>query len=251
MRILGGTGISGALAICLFTCSSPANEPAPPVIVVGDFANPPFSSWNDAHEPVGIEVEILDMVGKELDRPIEWRELPFSEMLPAAEQGTAHVAASTIGITEERARRVRFTESYHQTELSVVVRSGAGEPASLSELSGLRVGAGHATTSEDAVRRTLPEATLVVERKEDVTFGEMLLAGGLSAVVMDRPAAKRLVDEYPERMEILKDHLGVERYAFAVNPNEVEIVDAINTVILRLRDEGWFESRTAEHASLD
>jgi polar amino acid transport system substrate-binding protein len=251
MMILQDKGISCALAICMFACGGLASEPEPPVIVVGDFANPPFSSWNETHEPVGIEVEILEMVGKALGRPIEWRELTFAEMLPAVEERTAHIAASTLGITEERARRVRFSESYHQTELSVVVRSGAGEPASLAKLNGLPVGAGRATTSEDAVRSSLPEATLVVERKENVTFGEMLLAGTLAAVVMDRPAANRLVNEHPGKMDILEDHLGVERYAFAVHPAEVEIVNAIDTVIRRLRNEGWFERLAAEHDGLE
>jgi ABC-type amino acid transport substrate-binding protein len=191
------------------------------------------------------------MVGEALGRPMEWRELTFAEMLPAVVDRSAHIAASTLGITEERARRVRFSESYHQTELSVVVRTGAGEPASLAELSGLPVGAGRATTSEDAVRRSLPEATLVVERKDDVSFGEMLLAGTLAAVVMDRPAARRLVNSHPGQMEILEDHLGVERYAFAVHPDEVEIVNAIDTVIRSLRDEGWFEKWAAEHDDLE
>jgi len=251
MRIFGGICICGILAIGLLACGGPVGETAPPVIVVGDFANPPFSSWNEAREPVGIEVEILNMAGEALGRPIEWRELTFAEMLPAVEDKTAHIAASTIGITEERARRVRFTESYHRTELSVVVRTGAGEPVGLAELSGVPVGAGRATTSEDAVRRSLPEATLVVERKDDVTFGEMLLAGTLAAIVMDRPAAKRLVDEHPEQMRILEDDLGVELYAFAVHPDDVEISGAIDTVILHLRDEGWFERWTAGHDGLD
>ena len=33
----------------------------------------------------------------------------------------------------------------------------------------------------------------------------------------------------------------------AVHPAEVEIVNTIDTVIRRLRDEGWFERWAAEH----
>ena len=95
IKVLGACVVLalGSLAFC----ESP-DEGADTILVVGDFLNPPFSSWNDAHEAVGIEVEMLALVGEALGRPVEWRELPFAEMLPAVAKGEAHIAASTIGI---------------------------------------------------------------------------------------------------------------------------------------------------------
>jgi len=251
MKIFGRVALTALLALGGPVCGARDSGSGPPLIVVGDFANPPFSSWNEAHQPVGLEVEILDLVGHELGRPVEWRELAFAEMLPAVEKGTAHVAASTIGITEERAKRVRFSSAYHETELSVIVRADDGDPQSTDELSGLPVGAGRATTSEDAVRRSLPAARLVIEREGELSFGEMLLAGKLSAIVMDRPAAERLVGENADRMRILESHLGIERYAFAVNPEQGEVLAAIDLVLERLRDEGRIGDTTPGAASSD
>jgi uncharacterized protein (TIGR01244 family) len=254
MKVFGRVALTALLALGGPVGGAGDTGSGSPLIVVGDFANPPFSSWNEAHEPVGIEVEILDLVCRELGRTVEWRELPFAEMLPAVENGSAHVAASTIGITEERAKRVRFSSAYHETELSVIVRADDGDPQSMDDLSGLPVGAGRSTTSEDAVRRSLPAARLVVEREGELSFGEMLLAGKLSAIVMDRPAAERLVGESADRMRILESHLGIERYAFAVNREQGEVLAAIDLVLERLRDEGRLDKAidaTAVAASAD
>jgi polar amino acid transport system substrate-binding protein len=234
------------LAAALLALGASAESP-PPILVVGDFLNPPFSSWSEEREPVGIEVEMLAMAGELLGRPVAWRELPFAEMLPAVEKGEAHVAASTIGVTEARSERLRFSESYHETELAIVVRAGDGEPATRAELEHATIGAGRATTSADAVRRELPAATLVVEKEGEMTFGEMLLAGRMAALVMDRPAARRLQLDHPGQLVILDEHLGVERYAFAVRPGETEILAAIDATVRRLRDEGRLRAWAAAH----
>jgi len=226
-----------AALVTLGCDSTPSNA----IIVVGDFGNPPFSSWDEERNAVGLEVELLAMVGERLSLPVVWRERPFAELLPSAASGEAHVAASTIGITEERARQVPFSRPYHETRITIVVRVGEGEPRRPGQLTGKRAGAGRGTTSESAVLRMLPEVTLVVDADEGVTLSEMLLQGSIDALVLDGPAGRRLVAENPRALRMLDETLGKELYGFAVNPGEIEILETIDSVIERLQSEHWFE----------
>jgi len=217
--------------------------PSNAIIVVGDFGNPPFSSRDEDRSAVGLEVELLAMVGEQLGRPVVWRERPFAELLPATVSGEAHVAASTIGITEERARQVAFSRPYHETRIAIVVRVGDGEPSRPGQLTGERVAAGKGTTSESALLQMLPGVTRVVDAEEEgVTLSQMLLQGSIEALVLDGPAGRRLVAENPRALRMLDETLGKELYGFAVNPGEAEILEAINSVIERLESEHWFEN---------
>jgi ABC-type amino acid transport substrate-binding protein len=75
----------------------------------------------------------------------------------------------------------------------------------------------------------------------------MLLRQELDALFMDRPAAERLVDENPGRIRILDENLGLESYAFAVNPNDPDVLSAIDRVLTRLREDGRLEMLAVAH----
>ena len=97
------------------------------------------------------------------------------------------------------------------------------------------------------MRRNLPGAALVVDRVGDRTFNEMLLQGTIDALVLDRPAAERKVREHPDALRRLDEHLGQERYAFAVSPGEPEILSAIDAVVRAWHEDGRLESWARDH----
>lgn len=214
-----------------------------PLVVGSDLDNAPFA-WieergpSSAGRPVGRDVDMMEELARMLGRGLEWRRMPFEELLPAVERGEVDVLCATLGISPERAERVRFTRPYFTTRLAVVVRAGPGEPLALAELEGRRVGGGSGTTAERAIRAELPGAVGVFENKSGLPGLERLLGHELDALVMDGPAADALVDASGSRLRVLAEDLGPERYALVVHPGARELERALSRALDELERGG-------------
>ena len=200
------------------------------LVVYSDMANPPFSSWK-GRRPVGIEVEILDDAARRLGKRDRWVQKRFTELIPGVTNGDADVAASTIGITPERAELVAFSRPYFRTEIVAVVRDTPDAPESLRDLDGMPIGAGRGTTAVDAVTDAIRNPELVLESRDGMELDELLARGRIDAVVLDAPAARRMIEDADVPLRRLPEALGEELYAFAVRHGESGLLAAIDAAI--------------------
>lgn len=202
--------------------------------VASDLANPPFAYLDEDGSPAGHEVEMIHALAAALGQEARWHRMEFGELLPAVSAGTVELACATIGITDERSKKVAFTEPYYLTDIAVVVRAQDPEVTRLADLSEAPVTAGVGTTSEAAVRSRLPRAVLYARTKDD-SLVDLLLSRRVAAAVMDAPYARQLVRDYPS-LTILPETLGSERYAIAVSQNNLALRQALNQHLAELPD---------------
>lgn len=225
-----------------------ATSPAAPLVVVSDFDNPPFSSWPEgAAEPEGLEPDIVREIAATVGRPVRWDRRPFGELLSAVAAGEGELIAATLGITAERAKLVAFSRPYFQTSIAVVVRAGPGEPASLADLAGERVGASRGTTSEAALLRALPRAVAVLDPEDGLSLEALLRAGSIRAAVMDAPVADRLVRAEPRVLRRLTPDLAEEPYGFAVALAAKDLLATIDRVLVALEAGGRMDELRQRH----
>lgn len=205
-------------------------------IVASDLDNAPFA-WVDEHgEPRGRDVEMMEVLASELGADLAWKRMPFDALLPACERGEVDIVCATLGITEERARRVRFTRPYFMTNVVLVARAGAGEPRTQADLEGKRVAGSPGTTSEIAVRAWLPRSIGVFEGSKDAGPAlERLLDGSIDAAAMDEPAALALVARSGGKLEVIAIPLARENYALALPKSHEELAHELTGAIERLR----------------
>lgn len=228
-----------AFALIAACYSSPSSSRT--WIVASDLDNKPFAWVDERGEPRGRDVEMMRMLADELGASIDWKRMPFDALLPACERGEVDVVCATLGITEERAQRVRFTRAYFETHIVLVVRSGAKEPRTHADLDGKKVAGSPGTTSEAAVRALLPRSIGVFEGSKDAgPTLERLLARSIDAAAMDGPAARTLVATSGGRLTILAAPLTIENYALALPRSHeelaVDLTDAIERLKPRLRE---------------
>jgi polar amino acid transport system substrate-binding protein len=227
--------------------SSIRSEDAPPLVVASDLDNPPFAEIDASGHERGRDVEMMERIASALHRRIEWRRMPFTELIPAAERGEVDVVCATLGITAERAKRVAFSVPYFETELAAVARSGAGEPRSVDELEGRKVAAGAGTTSERAVLLRLPRATGVFQNKNQMPPLERLMSREVDAAVMDAPNADALIATSDGALTRLSGDLGEEIYALALPKSKTELLAAINRELLRMEERGELRRLDADY----
>lgn len=194
-----------------------AREPGPnpfsdaELIVLSDFAHPPFAYLGAADEPRGFEVELVEELAARMGRTAVWRRHPFHELIERIEAGEGHLVAATIGINPERASTAYFSRPYCVTDLVVLVRAGAGEPLGLHQLSGRPVAAAPGTHAAYVLRQALPDSLAVLAETERERV-DRLLGGQIDAIVLDRRAADRLRDQGLP-VTILGPRLAREEYA--------------------------------------
>lgn len=228
----------GLLLTCACASTQQAEEIAPPpgaIIAASNFLHPPFSSRDESQRPVGIEVDLIERAAARLGREVEWIELPFGELIQSVADGHADVAASTIGVTEERARLVAFTESYFETTIIALVRQGADEPTTLADLSGKRVVTERGTTAVGAGARRLPDAVHVLDKPEGRAWGDMLVAGEVDAVVLDRSHAEKFMRDAGAQFHVIEEPLRREPFALVTHPDADVWRASLNAVILEER----------------
>lgn len=223
--------------LLLAACRATATAERDVVRVASDLDNPPFAFVDAAGRPGGRDVEMMELVAREAGLELEWRRMPFEDLLDAVAQGQVDVVCATIGVTPERARRVDFTQPYFETTQAVLVRTGAGEPRWLSDLAGRRVAASRDTTSGRAARARLGRSELVFESKSGLSPSQRLLAREVDAVVLDRPSADDRARESDGALAVLDEQLAVERYALVVAPERDELRERLDAALAALCDE--------------
>lgn len=248
--------------------STPLEGAEREVLVVGsDIGNAPFAwiegelaaaelpaAWSDARAGEGVvvadgapapdlralgrDVEMAEALAAELGAKLVWKRLPFDALLAAVEAGEVDVVIATLGWTAERAARVELSRPYFRTTIEAVVRTGPGEPRSAGDLAGKRVSAGLGTTSELAVRESVPGALLRAAGDKGQTGLPGLLAGDLDALVMDGPDARDLVAAHPDAVTLLRSPLAREEYVIAVDPDQQALLAAVNRFLERQAEAG-------------
>jgi polar amino acid transport system substrate-binding protein len=243
--------VSAMLAACAACAAcaarATARGAARPLRVASDLDNPPFAWVELDGQPGGRDVDMMTELAVLLGRPLEWQRMAFAELLPAVERGAVDVACATLGVTPERAERVRFTRPYFETRLAVVVRAGSGEPEELADLEGRRVGGGAGTTAERAILRELPRARGVFESESERPALERLLAADVDALVMDAPAAEALVAASTGRLRVLAADLGPERYALALPMDSAALERQLSRALDVLERRGRLAELDREH----
>ncbi|MFR6358721.1 MAG: transporter substrate-binding domain-containing protein [Sutterella wadsworthensis] len=117
---------------------------------------PPFEFVNtQTGEVSGFEMDLVRAVGKELGAKIEFQVLSFDAIIPAMLSGTVEMGAAGFSITEERKKRVLYSDTFYTSGLSLVTtKAKASAVKSMKDLEGKTIGVQIGTTSHNAAKRS-------------------------------------------------------------------------------------------------
>ncbi len=125
----GNGGYEAMMKRWLPESGSPAAMPDVPsgggkgVLKLGTAAiTEPFSFVDGSQTVVGIDIEIARYVAQKLDMKLEIVNMDFGAMIPALVSGKVDMIAACITITEERAKKVLFSEPYYTGGIAALVK---------------------------------------------------------------------------------------------------------------------------------
>jgi len=82
----------------------------------------PFSFKDDKGNIVGFDIELAHHIAEALGKDLQIVEMQFGEMIPNLEKGTVDMIGACITISEERAKRVLFSNTYYHGGIAALVR---------------------------------------------------------------------------------------------------------------------------------
>ncbi len=227
--------IASATLACLVQCTpTPPPDDRPILEIVSDATFPPFHFIDDAGAATGFDIELARRVAERagLQPKVEVR--PYDALLTGLPEGAHDLVAATTGVTPERAKDYLFTDTYFETCQAALVRVGDGEPTSLAQLEGRRVGASGDGTAARAMR-TIVGAEHVALDEEGVA---PLLDGVVDAIIVDEFDAVAMARASEGRLRVLSEPVALERYGFVLAQGRDVLKSDLDRALAALTDEG-------------
>jgi polar amino acid transport system substrate-binding protein len=204
---------------------------------------PPICFMQDG-KPVGINIELIQLIANELDMIVEFYNMDFDALLPAIQSGKVDLAISDINATDERRKLVDFTQSYFDNPQVLVSRGesiideNAGQYTALSQLSGKTVACQTGSIADVLVDSVIPNMSYSYFN----TLTDELTAlqnSKVEAVPVDEPVARLSVSQNPD-LAILPERIVEDHYAVAL-PKNSELTAQVNAAIATLKTDGTLE----------
>lgn len=202
---------------------------------------PPFQVIENG-KVVGFDVDLIDLVAKDLGVKQEIVDTPFENIKTGAalNAGQCDVAAAGMTITEERKKNLDFSVPYFDATQALLAKKGSGI-TSLESAKGKKVGSQSATTGEDYVK-----AHGVDPVSFETSDAELngLRSGQVAVIVQDLPVVNDwLKDPANSEFEIVDNLNTGEQYGFAVKKDSNdELLAKIDAAITKAKSDGTYDS---------
>ena len=243
----------------------------------------PFEYY-DGTEIVGVDVEIMNLVGEKLGKEVEFVDGDFAVIIDVVKEGkTADCGAAGLTITEERAEKVDFSIPYYTSVQYVIYKKGNAPATKTAEdgskyivweaLAGKKIG-----TQTDTTGWIYTDGEINATEAKDGYDG-VLLNSGATCVAMDSAQIAVdaigtqtdvvIIDELPAQYIVSKnsgyecaplyysgadgeaDSAVEEQYAICVTKGNTELLNAINSVLTDLIKEDKINEMVMRHMGMD
>ena len=218
----------------LSAVSSHAQE----VLRVGTDATFPPMEFVENDKRTGFDIDLVEAVGKALNRRIEWVDIDFKGLIPGLVSKRFDVAVSAIYITDERKKVVDFTDAYYAGGLVAMVKDGNASIKTLNDLNGKKVSVQVGTKSVGYLGTNFPKVQLVEVEKNQEMFN-LVEIGRADAAVTGKPAAFQYV-RTRGGLHVLEQQLTTEEYGMALRKDTPELTKAINAALAKLKADGTY-----------
>ncbi|MGD9871773.1 MAG: ABC transporter substrate-binding protein [Thauera sp.] len=116
-------------------------------------AYPPFNTVDTAGNVQGFDVDIANALCEQMQVKCTWVKQEWDGMIPALLSRKFDAISASMSITEERKKRVDFTERYYATPLALVAKEGSPLVPEIASLKGKRIGVQRGTVADNHATR--------------------------------------------------------------------------------------------------
>ena len=192
----------------------------------------------------GVEVDLARKLGEELNRPVEFIELRWDDLIPALLEGKIDIIMSGMSITKAREVRIAFTDHYLKSGLLIAIRvEDAKKYTSLKDVQQNHLAAGviKDTTGDVFVQKNLPRARRVPYSKSDRAVFD-LKQRRIDIYIDDALSVIWLVSENEADITGIWEPLTEEYIAWGVSRDNTEFLAQANSILMKWKQDGTLQS---------
>ena len=191
----------------------------------------------------GAEVDLAQLLGESLRRPVRFIELAWDEQIPALLAGKIDIIMSGMSITEARKVRINFAEPYMKAGLATAMRA---EDTSLYDSQRkmqeaiVTVGAMVNTTGDAFIQRNFPDAIRISFRTmQDAVYA--LKNRRIDLFIHDAPAIAWLVSENEAELKGFWQLWNVEYLGWGLRRGDQDLLASVNSILTKWKNDGTLD----------
>lgn len=220
------------LSICLLLCGCKKNDNELVMVTEAGFA--PYEYYENG-EIVGVDVEIANEIAKNLNKTLVIKDIYFDSIINELKSGKADFAIAGISITEERKKEVDFSNEYISSKQIVIVKNNSSIN-SINQINRKIIAVQLGSVADDYVTNNNITDN-IVRQKKYLSMIEDLKAEKVDLIIMDELPAKEILKNN-DGLKILDGYIFEDNYAVAVKKGNTELLNQINEVIDKLKQNG-------------
>lgn len=229
------------MLIFLVGCGKNENE----LIMVTEAGFAPYEYYDNG-EIVGVDVDIANEIAKEMGKKLVVKDVAFDSIINEVKTGKADFGVAGISYSDERAEEVDFSVNYSVSKQVVIVKENSAI-TSTKDIDNKKIAVQLGSIADTYVTDNYKNAEIVRQKKYLAAI-EDLKSDKVDAVVMDELPAKEIISSN-NGLKILEGSLANDSYGMVVKKGNSELLNIINKVLNRLKEEGKIEEFVIKHTS--
>lgn len=196
---------------------------------------PPFE-FKEGDKLVGFDVDLSNLVAKELGVKADVTVIDFKGLIPALKSGKVDLLITALTYRPARAEQVSFSTPYYNTAVAIAMRRDEAPVKSKDDLSGKIIGSELGTTGEH-------EARSIKGTKEVKTYDTLMLAlrdleiGRTNAVISNLPNLQYLIHRnFPKTKVVATYNSGW--VGINTRKEDKALLDEVNRILKKIEGNG-------------
>ena len=242
--------LSLTLLVLVITLASCGNNNT---LKVGmDLRWPPFETVDGEGNPTGISVDLAYELGEYLGKDIEIVDLEFGSLITALETNEIDIIIGSMSITEDRAKKINFSEPYFYFPLITVLNKefyDEYQPTTKEELFSITDEVTY-VGPKSFVSLSIPAdeaVNPVINEVNDSNAAILEVVSGTSdAFIISASSAAGYQSENPDTTVLMWDPITSSPIGMGMRKSDTELLADVNAFIAKLADPNGVYARLAD-----
>lgn len=219
-------------------------------LIVGmEMSFPPFEMLDSGGKPAGVSVDLALAMGKSLNRPIRFENIPFDGLIPSLKTGKIDLIISSLTMTEDRQKSIDFSDPYLKMGLAILANKNT-DIQSINDVDkpGRNIAVKKGTTANIYAMQHFKKAKVLVFNDESACAIEVG-QGKADCFIYDQISVFQNWKRHEDRTRAILQPFEQEEWAMGLRKGDDDLRKQVNDFIKQFKETGGFEQLGEKYLS--